>query len=237
MAVSVSDVFISYAREDKPEAELVAQALERDGVSVWWDRNIPPGRSYDEVIEEALDAAKCVIVLWSRKSVASDWVKVEAGEGNKRGVLVPALIEEAKVPLEFRRLQTANLIGWEGENKNPEFRQFLSAVAAHIGQSGSRTEASPLPSFIAAQEPPRTSRKAAWRATLVSTERLLRTLRIDLSHDSHVVEWRESGFALNTVTVDGIVAVRIRGRYPLDKRFEFDIKDGMQICSAQIMFR
>lgn len=98
----MSDVFISYAREDKPRAELVAQALERECISVWWDRDIRPGKSYDQVIDAALDSAKCILVLWSKHSVASDWVKAEAAEGSRRGVLVPAFIEEAKLPLEFR---------------------------------------------------------------------------------------------------------------------------------------
>jgi hypothetical protein len=60
-------VFISYAREDKPKAELIAQALGREGLSVWWDRKIPPGKSYSQVIEEALQSAKCIIVLWSKQ--------------------------------------------------------------------------------------------------------------------------------------------------------------------------
>jgi hypothetical protein len=131
---TVIDVFISYAREDKPSAVLMAQALEREGISVWWDRNISIGKSYDQVIEEALNSAKCIVVLWSRQSVVSDWVKDEAEEGNRRGVLVPASIEDVKVPLGFRRLQTVNLVGWKGDNNHPEFREVLSAVKSHLLQ-------------------------------------------------------------------------------------------------------
>ena len=59
----MADIFISYARADRPRAARLAQALEHDGWSVWWDREIPPGRSFDEVIEEALAQARCVIVV------------------------------------------------------------------------------------------------------------------------------------------------------------------------------
>jgi len=37
--------------------------LQRQGLEVWWDKSIPPGRNFDEVIEEALIGAKGVIVV------------------------------------------------------------------------------------------------------------------------------------------------------------------------------
>jgi len=126
----MSDIFISYAREDRDKAQALAAVLEAQGWSVWWDRSIPAGRSFDQVIEEALNAAKCVIALWSRPSVGSDWVKTEAAEGLVRKVLVPVRIEETNLPLEFRRLQTVDLSGWKGDSADPELRQLLQAVAS-----------------------------------------------------------------------------------------------------------
>jgi hypothetical protein len=98
----MSDIFISYAREDRDKAKALAKLFQQQDWSVWWDRNIP-GRSFDEVIEEALGAAKCVVVLWSKNSASSDWVKGEAAEALQRKILVPVRIESANVPLEFRR--------------------------------------------------------------------------------------------------------------------------------------
>src|SRR5438045_5935700 len=79
--LAVSDVFVSYAREDQDKARLLAGALAAQGWSVWWDRHIPLGKSFDRVIEEEIASAKCVVVLWSRHSVDSDWVRSEAEEG------------------------------------------------------------------------------------------------------------------------------------------------------------
>lgn len=74
-SVSYGDIFISYASADRPTAQILASTLSKEGWSVWWDRNIPVGKSFDQVIEEALTTAKCVIVLWSKTSVGSNWVK------------------------------------------------------------------------------------------------------------------------------------------------------------------
>jgi hypothetical protein len=76
-------------------------ALAARGWSVWWDSTIKPGQTFDSVIEAALDEARCGIVLWSRKSVQSQWVRTEADEGQRRRILVPALLDEVVIPLAF----------------------------------------------------------------------------------------------------------------------------------------
>lgn len=129
----MSDIFISYASADKARAELLAEAFSRRGWSVWWDREIPPGKSFDETIETALNAARCVIVLWSKASVSSRWVKTEAAEGAARGILIPALIEKVQIPLEFKRIEAADLSDWCGDSPHSEFDQLLTTVAGLIG--------------------------------------------------------------------------------------------------------
>ena len=51
----MSDVFISYARKDRDAVEQIADALEREGLSVWHDQQIKPAEDLEEVIERELD--------------------------------------------------------------------------------------------------------------------------------------------------------------------------------------
>ncbi|MBS0151154.1 MAG: SUMF1/EgtB/PvdO family nonheme iron enzyme [Nitrospira sp.] len=130
----MSDIFISYASEDRSCAKSLAHALERKGWSIWWDRRIPIGRSYDEVIEEALDGSKAVVVVWTQTSVKSQWVKNEARKGMRRGVLFPVMpLEEVKIPLEFEHLQAAHLMDWQPEQDHAGFDQFIDDLAHKIG--------------------------------------------------------------------------------------------------------
>jgi TIR domain len=108
----MADIFISYAREDWDTAKTLAQALADQGWSVWWDRHIPSGRRFHEVIERELTAARCVIALWSTAALGSPWVREEAQDGLDRDILVPARIETVRLPIGFRTIQTADLSDW-----------------------------------------------------------------------------------------------------------------------------
>src|SRR6266550_590254 len=74
----MADIFISYAREDRQKAEWLSAALRDAGWSVWWDRGILPGSTFEQVIAHELSTARCVVVLWSAAARASNWVQVEA---------------------------------------------------------------------------------------------------------------------------------------------------------------
>jgi hypothetical protein len=124
----MSDIFISYDHEDKTKAEWLAEALKYKDLSVWLDRHITPGKPFAQVIEEELDAANCVVVLWSNNSVKSEWVLTEASEGMRRGILIPVLIEDVIIPLEFRRIQAAVLIDWDGKSPHAGVCKLVEAV-------------------------------------------------------------------------------------------------------------
>ena len=157
----MTDIFISYARADRPRAERLARALGAAGWSVWWDREIPPGRSFAEVIEEALSSARCVIVLWSQVSVRSEWVKTEAAEAAQRRILVPILVDGASIPLEFRHIQSAAFDRWDDPAANRDWPQLNDAIGTLIGAR---------PVAAAPTVPPTIQRTIdrSWAATAIS---------------------------------------------------------------------
>jgi len=123
------EVFLSYAHEDVAFAEAVAERLVQEKWSVFWDRQIPVGLTWDDIVEKALDSAKCIVVLWSSASRDSEWVRIEANEGAERHILAPALIADVKIPLRFRRIQAADLGGWiRGAADTPGMKTLVAAV-------------------------------------------------------------------------------------------------------------
>jgi hypothetical protein len=50
----VSDIFLSYNREDQARAKVFAEAFEVQGFKVWWDVGLRTGEAYDQVTEKAL---------------------------------------------------------------------------------------------------------------------------------------------------------------------------------------
>jgi hypothetical protein len=134
----VSDVFISYAREDSASASSFAATLKEQGLSVFWDRTIAIGAAFEKIIEVELGCARVVVVLWSRHSVASDWVRAEAADAVDRGVLVPAALDGTALPLRYRSVQTADLSTWSSGQTGDEFNRLINDIVAKARGEASR---------------------------------------------------------------------------------------------------
>jgi hypothetical protein len=162
----MADVFISYASEDRDRVRALAEALERQGLDVWWDREIPLGSSFDEVIEGQLRDARCVVVAWTNDSVRSRWVRAEAAEALRRGVLIPVLFDNVEIPLEFRRIQAASLVDWEGALSHAAFARVESAVRAMRQRAAGDAGAAPAPPHAGQSRPDRESKISIDRSSV-----------------------------------------------------------------------
>ncbi|MFM9864366.1 MAG: TIR domain-containing protein [Micropepsaceae bacterium] len=131
-AAAARDVFLSYARDDQAIAQRFAAALEREGFRVWWDAALRTGEAYDEVMEGALRSARAVVVLWSKKSVESRWVRAEATLADRNKTLVPCMIEACERPMMFELTQTAALSHWQGAADDPDWLSFVADVKVKL---------------------------------------------------------------------------------------------------------
>lgn len=128
----MADIFISYARADREKIEKLASALEAEGYSVWWDRQIVGGSEFSEEIEKELNAAKAVIVAWSEDSVKSRWVRDEAGTAAEAGKLIPTSLDGAGAPMGFKQYHAIDLDGWNEKPEAHEFQDVSRAVKARL---------------------------------------------------------------------------------------------------------
>src|SRR5580698_3590136 len=125
----MSEIFISYARSTAATAKQIAEALRGLGYGVWRDDELPAHRSYSDVIEERLRAAKAVVVLWSAEAVKSQWVRAEAEVAREAGTLVQLSLDRAIPPLPFNQIQCADLAGWSGDLAAHDWKKVAASVA------------------------------------------------------------------------------------------------------------
>jgi TolB-like protein len=152
----VPDVFLSYNREDQAAARRFAEAFAGQGLDVWWDTALKSGEAYDEVTETALRTAKAVVVLWSKKSVVSRWVRAEATLADRNKTLVPCMIEPCERPIMFELTQTAELSHWNGAADDRAWQAFLADVRRFVGREA---PVAPAPArVVAAPQAPKSER-------------------------------------------------------------------------------
>lgn len=140
----MASVFLSYDHDDADHAAPIVDALEKAGHSVWWDRHIAGGTEYNNEIERAVERSDAVVVLWSKGSVKSAWVRDEAAEGRDQGKLVPVLIDAVKPPMGFRQYQTIGLSRSRGRARDPAMAELLRAIDG-LGASAATVRNKPTP--------------------------------------------------------------------------------------------
>ena len=217
------DIFLSYSRVDQVTARRFADAFAASGVEVWWDTALRSGQAYDEITETALKTAKAVVVLWSKTSVASRWVRAEATQADRNGTLVPVMIEACERPIMFELTQTADLSHWQGAPDDAAWRSFLADVHGFL-----------TPRSEASQPPPNRSEAFTQTPPPVAQEPLLAVLAFDnLSGDADLTYFSDgiSEDILDTVARSSALKVvarsssfQFRGADKAVRRIAADLK-------------
>jgi len=124
----LADIFISYSRTDRELIQSLAEALQSEGFTVWWDRDIGGGAEFARAIERELAAAKTIIVAWSEASLGSHWVRDEADYARGEHKLLPLSLDGVLPPLGFRQLHALEFEGWNGTSGHPAFAKLLTSL-------------------------------------------------------------------------------------------------------------
>lgn len=128
------DVFISFASEDRPYAELVKGYLLGRDRSVWSDEEIGPGENWEDQIARSLEASRAVILLVSPAFLRSPANLYEAGvalakEQQKEGKVIPIVIgdvDPADLPVRLRRSQLLDARGVDRRNVLTQVDKLLA---------------------------------------------------------------------------------------------------------------
>jgi len=114
MYFHLGKVFISHTAADKPFVRRLAARLKKSQFDAWLDeRDLIAGDPLPESIGKALQAAKVILVVVSKASVASKWLRYELNVATERMIkgecrVIPIVIDETPLPPEVRGLLYAD---------------------------------------------------------------------------------------------------------------------------------
>src|SRR5882724_1268699 len=140
------DVFISYATEDLTTAEHVRHRLHAAGIRSWLaPERIGAGESFLEVIQDALDASRVVVLILSSNAVRSPWVRREVTDAiSRERPVVPMRTEDFELPRDWRFL--LSLIQWEDgarDQLGTHLDSLVSRIEAKLRQAAASATAGP----------------------------------------------------------------------------------------------
>jgi len=149
----VSDVFISYSRENQEVVRRLAEAVKRLGYSVWWDDQLPPHLSYGDVIAAKVGGAKAAIVVWSANATQSEWVRAEADMARSQKKLIQTSIDNRDPPMPFNQLHYVSLADWDGSDDHPGWSKVKESLVALCGAPGAEATVVAAATPVALEKP------------------------------------------------------------------------------------
>jgi hypothetical protein len=106
MAEPASDIFISYARENRSFADRLVRDLEANNISTWMDRsNLKGGQEWTPTIQDAIDACQTMLVVLSRSALTSRYVPPEYNYAYAHGKrIIPLIYQRVDLPFPLQGL-------------------------------------------------------------------------------------------------------------------------------------
>ena len=141
----MTDVFISYKRDERERCRRIAEKLQALGLTVWFDSKIDAGVDFMKEVDQHVETCKAALVLWSTASVKSDWVISEATAAKNAQKLVSVKIEPCKTPTYFTTTNNIDLF-------NSNFSDYDEPWLRVVGRIGKLADRPGLALLLGAVE-------------------------------------------------------------------------------------
>lgn len=152
----MTDVFISYAREDLDLVRPVRDALAGYGLELFFDHlgGIHAGETFPDRIDREVRRAKVVLGCWTDYALSREWVRIECGIAKERDVLVAvelAPMASEATPAMFYYINREPLHGFDPAAPPERWGPVLKAIAQTLDDwADARATAAPDDPEIAA---------------------------------------------------------------------------------------
>ena len=130
------DVFISYSSKDQTVTNALCHYLEERRIRCWIaPRDIRPGKEYADVIDLAIHQARIFVLVFSKNSSNSHWVRKETNLAVSGGkIIIPFRIEDCELIGAMRTY--LNDVHWIDAIPRPAqaFGDLTKAILANLGR-------------------------------------------------------------------------------------------------------
>ena len=134
-----ADIFISYKSEEEEYAQRIKKVLEDNGISCWMaPDSIPAGSNYMAEIPHAIEDCRAMIILISKKSQQSAWVKNEFSEAmTKQKRIIPYVIQDCELEDDFAFSMSTMQQVYAWKNEKQALEKVVRDLKEMLGEDDS----------------------------------------------------------------------------------------------------
>lgn len=125
----MTDLYLSYGTRERHWVSKLATRLDDAGYSVCWNSDVVPGQDFHESSAQALQAAKCVLSIWSETSVQDYWVLNDSESALSRNALLSLRHREVVIPEALRTAPTTDLSAWDEASLEATLQPLLKLIS------------------------------------------------------------------------------------------------------------